>query len=92
MDGKITAFPFNLPAGPVGFVVGGEWRHETLKANIDPQIFLGSVPTGDIDVGRDVSAGFAELSVPVIGPGMKVPGIYSLDLDACGALRKVRSG
>ena len=92
VDGKITAFPFNLPAGPVGFVVGGEWRHETLKANIDPQTFLGSVPAGDIDVGRDVSAGFAELSLPVVGAGMKVPGVYSLDLDAAVRYEKYDPG
>ena len=92
VDGKITAFPFNLPAGPVGFVVGGEWRHETLKANIDPQTFLGSVPAGDIDVGRDVSAGFAELSLPVFGPGMKVPGFYSLDFNAAVRYEKYDPG
>ena len=92
VDGKITAFPFNLPAGPVGFVVGGEWRHETLKANIDPQTFLNSVPAGDIDVGRDVSAGFAELSLPVIAPGMKVPVFHSLDLDAAVRYEKYDPG
>ena len=85
LDGKITAFPFNLPAGPVGFAAGGEYRHEFLKANIDPQNFLGSVPTGDIDVGRDVTAGFGELQIPLVSPDMKVPFIYSADLD--GAVR-----
>ncbi len=85
IDGKITAFPVNLPAGPLGVAAGGEYRHESLKANIDPQNFLGSVPIGDIDVGRDVTAGFAEVQVPVIGPDMHIPGVYSLDLD--GAVR-----
>ena len=85
LDGKITAFPFNLPAGPVGFAAGGEYRHEFLKANIDPQNFLGSVPTGDIDVGRDVTAGFGEVQIPLVSPDMKVPFIYSADVD--GAVR-----
>ena len=85
LDGKITAFPFNLPAGPIGFAAGGEYRHEFLKANIDPQNFLGSVPTGDIDVGRDVTAGFGELQIPLVSPEMHVPLVYSADID--GAVR-----
>ena len=82
LDGKITAFPFNLPAGPIGVAAGGEWRHETLKANLSPEIFLGSVPAGDILVGRDVTAGFGEIQIPVIGPDMHIPGVYSFDIDA----------
>ncbi len=85
VDGKITAFPFDLPAGPIGFAAGGEFRHEFLKANIDPQNFIGSTPVADINVGRDVTAGFAELQIPVIGESMHIPGVYSLDLD--GAVR-----
>ena len=86
LDGKITAFPFNLPAGPVGFAAGGEYRHETLKANVDPQnIFLGSVPIGDIDTGRDVTAGFGEVQIPLISQDMHIPFIYSADID--GAVR-----
>ena len=82
LDGKITAFPYTLPAGPIGVAAGGEWRHETLKANLSPEIFLGSVPGGDIDVGRDVTAGFGEIQIPVIGPDMHIPGVYSFDVDA----------
>ena len=85
LDGKITAFPFNLPAGPVGFAAGGEYRHESLKANIDPQNFLGSVPIGDIDIGRDVTAGFGELQIPLVSQDMHIPFIYSADID--GAVR-----
>ena len=92
LDGKITAFPFNLPAGPVGFVVGGEWRHEALGADIGPQVFLNSANGGDIDVGRDVWAGFAELSLPVAGPAMKIPGLYSLDLNAAVRYEKYDPG
>ena len=86
VDGRITMFPYNLPAGPIGFAVGGDWRHESLKANVDPQgIFLGSVPTGDVDVGRDVAAGFAEIQIPLVSPDMKIPFLYSADID--GAAR-----
>ncbi len=84
VDGKITAFPFELPAGPVGFAFGGEWRHEFLKGNDSPEVFVGSVPIGDINVGRDVYAGFAEVQVPLVSPSMKIPGVYRADLDAAG--------
>ena len=43
------------------------------------------MPVGNVEVSRDIGAGFAELSIPVIAPSMKIPGIYSLDLD--GAVR-----
>ena len=42
VDGKLTAFPFNLPAGPVGFAAGGEYRHEFLKAQDSPEIFIAA--------------------------------------------------
>ena len=84
VDGKVTAFPFELPAGPVGFAFGGEWRHEFLKAQDSPEVFVGSVPIGQIDVGRDVYAGFAEVQVPLVSPTMKIPGVYRVDLDAAG--------
>ncbi len=85
VDGKVTGFPFTLPAGPFGFAAGGEYRHENLKSVTSNDIFVDSASPADIDVGRDEFAVFAEISVPVIGPDMKIPGIYSLDLD--GAVR-----
>ena len=85
VDGKITAFPYNLPAGPIGFAAGGEYRHENLKLNDSPEVFVGSVPVGNIDVGRDVFALFSELQIPLVSPDMKVFGIYRADID--GAFR-----
>ncbi len=85
IDGKLTGFPINLPAGPLGFAVGGEYRREELRLNDSSENFVASVPVADVEVGRDIEAGYAEISVPVISPSMKVPGIYSLDLD--GAVR-----
>ena len=84
-EAGITVFPFKLPAGPVGFALGYEYRFEKIRYNDSPEIFLGSVPVADTNVGRDIDAAYAELSVPVIAPSMKVFGVYSLDLD--GAVR-----
>ena len=85
VDGKITAFPVNLPAGPLGVAFGGEYRHEFLQARIDEQNYVGSVPVADIDTGRDVFAFFGEAQVPLVGPDQKIPGIYQANLD--GAFR-----
>ncbi len=85
VDGKITAFPFNLPAGPVGFAAGGEYRHEFLDARAGEENFVGSVPASDINVGRDVFAFFGEAQIPLVGPDQKVPFLYSANLD--GAFR-----
>ena len=85
VDGKLTSFVGNnLPAGPIGLAAGGEYRHEFLKAQDSPEVFVGSVPIGEIDTGRDVFALFAEAQIPLISPDMKVPGIYSLNLDGAG--------
>ena len=85
VDGKVTAFPIELPAGPIGIAAGGEYRHEDLKSVTSPNVFVDSASPADIDVGRDVFAVFGEVRVPIVAPSMKVPGVYSLDVD--GAVR-----
>ena len=85
VDGKITAFPFKLPAGPVGFAAGGEYRHEFLHAAADPAVFVDAAQPANINIGRDVFAGFGEVRIPIVGPDMKIPGVYSFDID--GAVR-----
>ena len=85
VDGKVTAFPFSLPGGPVGFAAGGEYRHEFLHAAADPAVFVDAAQPANINIGRDVFAGFGEVRVPIFGPDMKIPGAYSLDID--GAVR-----
>jgi len=48
---------FDLPAGSLDAVLGGEWREES--------VIYGDL-TQSVDDGRRVNAAFAELSVPVI--------------------------
>ena len=83
-DAKIVGFPFSLPAGKVGFTIGGEYRVEGFKVADSPEIFVGSVPIGQIDVKRDIDSFFVELGIPIVGSQMKVPGIYSLELNLAG--------
>lgn len=83
-DAKVTGFPLHLPGGDLGVSFGGEYRLEGFKLQDSPEIFVGSVPVQDINVGRAVKSVYAEVSIPVIGPQMKIPFAYSLDLDLAG--------
>ncbi len=84
-DAGVTLFPVKLPAGPLGFAAGYEYRFEKFRYNDSPEIFLGSTPVPEINVGRDIEAAYAETSIPVIEPNMHIPGVYAIDLD--GAVR-----
>jgi len=83
-DARITGFPFELPGGGVGVSVGAEYRDEGFKVADSPEIFVGSVPIGIIDVGRGISSYYGEVRVPIVGSEMQVPWIYSLELSAAG--------
>jgi iron complex outermembrane receptor protein len=88
IDGALNGFPFSLPGGPVGFAVGGEYRDEGLKLNDSSEDFVGSVPAADVEVSRGIEAAYAEVSIPVVSPSMKIPGIYSFDIDGAGRYEK----
>ena len=61
LTGYLTGEAFNLPAGAVSYVAGGEWRRESLPAGASEII---GVPQPK----RDLYSVFGELSIPVIGP------------------------
>jgi iron complex outermembrane receptor protein len=88
VNGELNAFPVNLPAGPLGVALGGEYRHEDLKLVEGVTNFVGTGPVANIEVGRGIQAAYAEMSLPVVSPAMKVPGIYSIDLDGAGRYEK----
>ena len=77
---------FNLPAGPVSFAAGVEYRGERWKN--DPDSLSA---TFDADVGfpnfepsrvnRDVWATYQEVRFPVTSPLWNFPGAYSLEFD-----------
>lgn len=83
-DAKLVGFPFELPGGKIGVSVGAEFRQEGFKVADSPEIFVGSVPIGNIDVKRDIYSFFGELNVPIVGSSMNVPGIYNLELTLAG--------
>ena len=78
---------FRLPAGPVGFAFGAQFRHETLDQNPDAVLQSGDAA---LNVHAPVSgsgqayAGYAEASIPVFGGDYAVNGLHALDITAAG--------
>jgi iron complex outermembrane receptor protein len=64
---------FEVPAGNVSATLGGEWRKESAQFDA----LLGSLH-------REVTAGFVELHLPLVGQAMQVPAIHELTLTAAG--------
>jgi outer membrane receptor protein involved in Fe transport len=86
---------FELPGGPIGFVLGAEYRRETARYTEDPFVEIGQpnfTPgtnsiTNDVDVGNfvppafHVAEAFAELNVPLL---KDMPFIHELSLSGAG--------
>jgi len=77
---------FNLPAGPVSFAVGGEYRGERWRS--DPSAEQTALDAGVAGANteaaranRDVWATYQELRLPVTSPLWNFPGAYSLEFD-----------
>ncbi len=79
---------FEMPAGPVGFAFGGDWRREQFDFNPDDtdetgdQIGVGQAKTSF--GGRKAYGIFAETQIPITSPKMGIPGLYSLEFNASG--------
>jgi hypothetical protein len=76
---------FNLPAGPVSFAIGGEYRGERMTRDRDPlnSTFqsLGSGNGQGFRVNRDVWSIYQEVRVPFTSPTWNFPGFYSFEVD-----------
>ncbi|HMF45040.1 MAG TPA: TonB-dependent receptor [Candidatus Udaeobacter sp.] len=76
---------FSLPAGPVSFAIGGEYRAERMTRNRDPlnQTFnsIGSVDGQGFRANRDVWSIYQEVRVPFTSPTWNFPGCYSFEVD-----------
>jgi iron complex outermembrane receptor protein len=76
---------FNLPAGPVSFALGLEYRGEGWRG--DPASentsfdTIGSVDLEASRVNRDVWATYQEVRIPITSPTWNFPGAHSLELD-----------
>src|SRR4029077_15266428 len=76
---------FNLPAGPVSFAVGLEYRGERWRTNPDSENAsfeaIGTFNFQASKVNRDVWGTYQEVRIPVTSPARKLPGAYSLEFD-----------
>lgn len=60
---------WDLPAGPLGFAAGAQWRREKMDSQTSAAVLSGTElrpAINIIDGSRDVSALFAELNLPVV--------------------------
>jgi iron complex outermembrane receptor protein len=76
---------FSLPAGPVSFAFGLEYRGERWRNDPDSENTsfntIGSVDFEASKVNRDVWATYQEVRFPVTSPQWNFPGAYSLEFD-----------
>ncbi len=83
LDGPL----FGLPAGDVKLAVGGEYRREHYSYDTTDYQFSATptpIPTSGLPISRGITAGFAELHVPMVGRDQEVPGVEKLDLSLAG--------
>ncbi len=67
-DANVTGAFGRLPlagAGDLGFAVGAEHRRDNLRSNPEPNNFIGFTATTPYEGRRRISAGFAEVSLPL---------------------------
>jgi iron complex outermembrane receptor protein len=75
---------FNLPAGPISFAIGGEYRGERMTRDRDAlnSTFQSLGPNGQgFRVNRDVWSIYEEVRVPFTSPTWNFPGLYSFEVD-----------
>jgi iron complex outermembrane recepter protein len=81
LDGEL----FNLPAGPISFAAGLEYRGERWRTNPDPENTsfdaIGTFNFQASKLNRDVWGTYQEVRIPVTSPAWKLPGAYSLEFD-----------
>src|SRR5207249_1783467 len=79
LDGDL----FNLPAGPVSFAAGLEYRGERWRSNPDSENTsfdtIGATDFEASKVNRDVWGTYQEVRIPMTSPAWKLPGAYSLE-------------
>lgn len=86
VQGNISGSLFDLPAGPVGVAIGGEYRRETSSSDNDALTNLGlngGNALGDTRGSFDVKEAFGEINVPLLSD---TPFFQSLTLRGSGRI------
>ena len=83
-----------LPAGGVGFAIGGQFRREQLTQDVD-QLNLGDIignsPSATTAAGRKDYAFYGEINIPVTSPTFNFPGFYSTEIVGGGRFEAFRN-
>jgi iron complex outermembrane recepter protein len=84
-DGQVA----DLPAGPVRLAFGADYRHEFFKIG-EIGFITTATPTPAISTknDRNVEAAFAELLIPLFGPGFAPPLGRRVDLSLAGRFER----
>ncbi|GAA4009666.1 TonB-dependent receptor domain-containing protein [Sphingomonas humi] len=92
VSGDTSQF-LNLPGGPVGFVVGGEYREDNLFYNQDEEVqagytFYNAIPTFQAKKSK-VKEAFAEIRIPLL---KDVPFFNTLEISGAGRVSDYNLG
>lgn len=82
---------FELPGGPIGFSIGGEWRRETLRYDLDKltqagYAFYNAIPTFTAPA-FEVKEAFGELNIPLVKDWFA---IHDLTITGSGRLARYK--
>jgi iron complex outermembrane receptor protein len=79
---------FDLPAGGVGFALGGQFRRESLNEDPDQLNINGDIAGNSAIAaargGRKSYAVFVETSIPIFSEKNAIPGFHAFDINAAG--------
>jgi outer membrane receptor protein involved in Fe transport len=86
---------FTLPAGGIGFAVGGQFRRESLNEDPDQLNISGDI-SGNSSIatargGRKSYGVFVETLIPVFSDKNAIPGFHAFDISAAGRYEEFRN-
>ncbi len=92
--GSANGTLFELPGGAVKAALGGQWAFEDYVANWNTNAPIGSAggaapPGAQMAVARPhriTNTGFAEINVPIVGEGNRMPLVHALSLNVSGRI------
>lgn len=97
VDVLLRGRPFNLPAGPLAFALGGENRTEDLTSAVDALfangLALGYGQANTFAGGKRINrAAFLEVGAPITAPKQGIAGLHQIDLTAAVRYEKIAPG
>ncbi len=86
---------FDLPAGGVGFALGGQFRRESLNEDPDQLNIMGDIAGNSAIApavgGRKSYAFYVETTIPIFSDKNAIPGFHAFDISAAGRYEAFRN-